>query len=155
MVKEILKDKIMPDKEIIIDGIDVSKCRYYNSNIKMDCLLFPLQPDKCKGNINCYFKQLQCRTTECKNKSFAIGNLGYKIHNQRKEINERLRQLEALSKKCKKYKQALDEIEKELKEDIYCENQECGCDDFEECLKCTKKYILDIITKAKDGNNAN
>ena len=45
--------------------------------------------------------------------------------------------------------QTLDEIEKELKEDIYCENQECGCDDFEECLKCTKEHILDIINKAK------
>ena len=51
--------------------------------------------------------------------------------------------------KKKIYKQALDEIEKELKEDIYCENQECGCDDFEECLKCTKEHISDIINKAK------
>lgn len=48
--------------------------------------------------------------------------------------------------------QTLAEIEKELKEDIYCENQECGCDDFEECLKCTKEHILDIISKAKEGN---
>lgn len=56
-----------------------------------------------------------------------------------------------LGNKAQKYKQALDEIEKELKEDIYCENQECGCDDFEECLKCTKEHILDIICKAKDG----
>lgn len=46
--------------------------------------------------------------------------------------------------------QTLDEIEKELKEDIYCENQECGCDDFEECLKCTKNIILDIISRAKE-----
>ena len=45
--------------------------------------------------------------------------------------------------------QTLDEIEKELKEDIYCENQECGCDDFEECLKCTKEHILNIIDKVK------
>lgn len=52
--------------------------------------------------------------------------------------------------KKKIYKQALDEIEKELKEDIYCENQECGCDDFEECLKCTKEHILDIINKVKE-----
>lgn len=49
--------------------------------------------------------------------------------------------------------QTLDGIEKELKEDIYCENQECGCDDFEECLKCTKEHILDIINKAKDTTN--
>ena len=47
--------------------------------------------------------------------------------------------------------QTLDGIEKELKEDIYCENQECGCDDFEECLKCTKEHILDIINKVKRG----
>lgn len=51
--------------------------------------------------------------------------------------------------------QTLDGIEKELKEDIYCESQECGCDDFEECLKCTKEHILDIINKAKDGKNDN
>lgn len=50
-----------------------------------------------------------------------------------------------------RYEKALEEIEKELKEDIYCESQECGCDDFEECLKCTKEYILDIINKVKDG----
>lgn len=49
--------------------------------------------------------------------------------------------------------QTLDEIEKELKEDIYCESQECGCDDFEECLKCTKEHILDIINEAKDTTN--
>ena len=54
-----------------------------------------------------------------------------------------------LTKEFDRYRKALDEIEKELKEDIYCESQECGCDDFEECLKCTKELILDIINKAK------
>lgn len=49
------------------------------------------------------------------------------------------------------YRKALEKIEQELKEDIYCESQECGCDDFEECLKCLKEHILDIINKAKDG----
>ena len=58
---------------------------------------------------------------------------------------------EKLDIKNTRYHKALEEIEKELKEDIYCENQECGCDDFEECLKCTKEHILDIINKAKDG----
>lgn len=57
------------------------------------------------------------------------------------------------TQECEKYEQVLDEIEKELKEDINCESQECGCDDFEECLKCTKEHILDIISKVKDGNN--
>ena len=48
-----------------------------------------------------------------------------------------------------RYRKALEEIEKELKEDVYCESQECGCDDFEECLNCVKTQILDIINKAK------
>ena len=49
-----------------------------------------------------------------------------------------------------RYRKALEEIEEELKEDIYCESQECGCDDFEECLRCTKDLILNIINEAKD-----
>lgn len=52
---------------------------------------------------------------------------------------------------CEKYEQALEEIEKELKECVYCESQECACDDFEECLNCVKTQILNIISRAKDG----
>lgn len=58
---------------------------------------------------------------------------------------------EKLDIKNTRYSKALEKIEQELKEDIYCESQECGCDDFEECLKCLKEHILDIINKAKDG----
>ena len=47
-----------------------------------------------------------------------------------------------------------DKLQKELKEDLYCESQECGCDDFEECLNCVKTQILDIINKAKENKNA-
>lgn len=73
----------------------------------------------------------------------AVDNL---INEVEKEIDERDN-----IQKADRYRKAIEEIEKELKEDIYCESQECGCDDFEECLKCTKEYILDIISKAKDG----
>lgn len=60
---------------------------------------------------------------------------------------------EKLELKNTRYHKALEEIEKELKEDIYCESQECGCDDFEECLKCTKEHILNILNKAKGEKN--
>lgn len=59
------------------------------------------------------------------------------------------KQTEYLLNKNSRYRKALEEIEKELKEDIYCESRECGCDDFEECLRCTKDLILDIVNKAK------
>lgn len=51
------------------------------------------------------------------------------------------------------YEKTLEEIERELKEDVYCESQECGCDDFEECLNCVKTQILDIISNARKDNH--
>lgn len=124
----------------------------------------------CKDNPNCYFKQLTRKTQECeqikeKYEALKLENQeGYEIVAELKHEYEGLKKqletaeewrikAESLNEKLELkntcYLEALDEIEKELKEDIYCESQECGCDDFEECLKCTKEYILDIINKAK------
>lgn len=35
--------------------------------------------------------------------------------------------------------------------DEYCCDLDCGCNDKEECLICTRDRILKIINKAKDG----
>lgn len=66
-------------------------------------------------------------------------------------LQNRNQQLDGSMTEADRYRKALEEIEKELKEDIYCESQECGCDDYEECLRCTKNIILDIINKTKDS----
>ncbi len=58
-----------------------------------------------------------------------------------------------MKEKNDRYRKALEEIEKELKEDIYRESEECGRDYFEECLKCTIIQIINIINKAKEGGN--
>ena len=62
------KDINVPHKEqMIIDGVDVINCEYFNSkyegchcyNTKQEC--YAINPNKhtsCKG-INCYYKQLQ------------------------------------------------------------------------------------------------
>lgn len=55
----------MTDKQIIIDGVDVSGCKCYNPNIKMDCLLYPLQSDVCKNNPNCHYKLYKHKEQEC------------------------------------------------------------------------------------------
>ena len=55
----------MTDKQIIIDGVDVSGCKCYNPNIKMDCLLYPLQSDACKNNPNCHYKLYKRKEQEC------------------------------------------------------------------------------------------
>lgn len=101
----------MEDKEQIkIHGVDVCKCQHYNKNIKMDCLLYPLQPDSCSKNPNCYYKQLQRKTTECNKYEQALIEV-YKII------------VALLTTKDVKY------LSKEINE------------------------IIDIINKAKEGNN--
>lgn len=48
----------MTDKEVIIDCLDVSKCRWH-TNLVIDCLEIPTQPCKCTNDKNCYYKQLK------------------------------------------------------------------------------------------------
>lgn len=53
----------MTDKEIIIDGVDVSGCKYFN-RFRNICHNKNLRCD-CVKNQNCYFKQLQRKTEKC------------------------------------------------------------------------------------------
>ena len=59
----------MTDKEIIIDGVDVSKCGHINTcDNKINCVI--LQDDVCETNpycegYNCYYKQLKRKEKEC------------------------------------------------------------------------------------------
>lgn len=50
------------DKEIIIDGVDVSGCEDYKVNNRFTC-----HPHICccHQRPNCYYKQLQRKITEC------------------------------------------------------------------------------------------
>lgn len=125
-------------KEIIIDGVDASQCVYRMKDEYNTCCCTSTKENEgkeritayygCKYNHNCYYKQLKHKEQECEKKSWEIGNLGYKNKNQRREINERLRQIEKLKQWKKgaenlfkaqidnpdniinRYKQALDEI---------------------------------------------
>ena len=140
----------MIDKvHIIIDGIDVSECDRlivnqlygYICNCEEDIHLISC----CKNRPNCHFKQLARKTQECEELKELL----------KLRTNDRVNKLERAiirrNIKIDRYRKALEEIEKELKEDVYCESQECGCDDFEECLNCVKTQILNIINKAKGG----
>ena len=110
----------MENKQTIINGIDVSRCKHYkNRNCIADyCLTdMPFSEAKCELNTNCYYKQLKHKEQE-----------------------------------CNRYKQTLSEIQQDLEFATYCESQECGCDDANECLECTKKQILQKISEVEDGN---
>ena len=86
----------MTDKQII-DGIDVSGCKYYDAK-KLplyNCLECINHFKPCLGN-NCYYKQLKRKEQECEAlKNFHINLVGVK---------------ECEIKELVKYKQALTEI---------------------------------------------
>lgn len=145
----------MTDKEIIIDGVDVSKCDRlivnqlygYACNCEEDTHII----SSCKNRPNCHFKQLQRKTAECEE--------------LRKQLNAMFEsyELNCLSENsfCKKYpmvktelnilrkrhKQVLDEIERICLEDvhIFADGTELRYDSLDD--------ILDIINKLKGGND--
>lgn len=126
----------MTDKEqIIIDGVDVSGCEFYNPyycGMYIDG--YGDSEGVCRDYEDCYYKQL-ARKTEMYNK--AKEDLGL--------LNGKL---VAKTQECEKLRNALKEIEGEIKK-YQCDN----CEEFH-CDSCDMKDILDIISKAKEEENA-
>lgn len=135
----------MADKEIIIDGVDVRKCKHFKAwyesrpngfggiTIENYCYLYK---DNCEKYPQCLYRsnQLQQLETQLKRKEQEC-----------EELKQELQELEKdCPKRCKsdKYKQALDEIEN-------------IADDYNRVEKTSQYYregfdeIQDIINKVK------
>ena len=119
----------MTDKEIIIDGVDVSEC----DHLKYDHIGCDIDQTYCLGN-DCYFKQLKRKEQECQQLKAALqaSDIAKAVISYA-EINFPI--IEKLSN-------ALDEIEKFMIYEFSGQNQ------------WVKKNVLDIINKAKDRKNA-
>lgn len=129
-------------KQIIIDGIDVSKCQdFYISSADTKCCNCDSDNTQflpCKANPNCYYKQL-----------------AYKIQEK-----------EQLQEENDRYREALEEI-KELIAPVANKNPVYNCWELlNKCDGCRSKkncgaqspyyvakHILDIINKAKEEIN--
>ena len=150
----------MTDKEqIIIDGINVSKCCYVidydppewqgtwgGAIHKGACRVYSKD---CKYNPNCYFKQLARKTAECEELKERL---------VRTEEDVKYQCVDCMNVKSDRYRKALEEIEELVKS--LNENRMCFYDDVNDCSNCDmntdcnylrKFKILDIISKAKDG----
>lgn len=111
----------MTDKQIIIDGCDVSGCPNFTFNEiePNESICISEQSAMCINNKDCLYKKWKRKEQECeelvskcnqldkkcKQQSWDIGNLGYKIKNQRHEINNRLKQLNQLKAENEKLRQ--------------------------------------------------
>ena len=121
----------MEDKQIIIHGVDVSRCMFFNEEYEEDDIqiknfcewqFVPCQEFDC---AKCYFKNWKRKEQECEElKNFHINLVGVKEC----EIKELL-----------KLKQTLTEIKKIAEVDCSCgHNQMCicnVCDKFDEILQ--------------------
>lgn len=134
----------MTDKEIIIDGVDVSKCSRLIVN-KLYGYVCNCEEDEhlissCKNRPNCYFKQLSRKTTECEELKKKL-NTSEEWRIKAENLNEK-QDLENT-----RYRKALDEIERICLEDvrILADGTELRYDSLDD--------ILDIINKLKGGND--
>ena len=151
----------MTDKEqIIIDGVDVGECKFFNNITESHyCLGIP-----CKDRPYCYFKQLVRKTQECEELKKYIqerevwgDHCEFCKHNDKENCYQNII-LDNL-KTINRYRKALEEIEgiiKQTKQQVFC--QHCAWYNTDGCNPSDKICgdfikILDIInlTKAKGG----
>lgn len=150
------------NKEIIIDGVDVSKCPKYATNEEFNL-------EKAKGKDLC----LNCAGVKCLFKKYEL----LKIQNQQqyiefknKEINyeEQIRQLRFLNKelqdclkndltKLQQNQAVLNEIEKHLKNYLNMQNPAVNehNDGFNTGIKTVASLVLNIIEENKKTTEKN
>ena len=124
----------MTDKQIIIDGVDVSKCMFFNKNYKEDYVQIKnfceLQYISCKefDCANCYFKKWKRKEQECEqlinklNSNIERMNAqNEKLHNENKELKAQLEQQkkenEEFKEKLSQAKDITEPLNSELPED--------------------------------------
>lgn len=144
----------MTDK-IIIDGVDVSGCEYFDKNEYYTCT--SENTFDCEECPICYYKQLQRKEQECeelKQNNIQLNNkflreeiknaeLTVKIHNFARANSRQADNANSLGKQMLIYKQALKKIEEILKNGVY---DECNIPLDENTV------ILNIINEVKDAN---
>ena len=154
----------MTDKQIIIDGIDISKCKHYDEVFNYcdqsylgegGLLKNTKNPKRCECSPNCYYKQLKRKEQECEELKEEIDDLKEIIQRHDNDNNVLLSEFEDdLVDYYRRHKECLLEI-KEIAENM---NNECFYDDFE-CKDCdmkngctyfNKKQILQKISEVLD-----
>lgn len=119
----------MTDKRIIIDGVPVQDCCYFdyeNDGYKDSCYI---HQNECSAQ-NCYYKQLKRKEQECKNLEEELRGCRIGIKDISIESTE-------ICKISEKYKQALDNIEARIQ-----------LENADDCLL----DVMEIIESVKEKN---
>lgn len=174
----------MTDKQIIIDGVDVSKCIYFQQEDDE----YTCGAEECNGAIvacracdNCYYKQLKAKEQECdmwKNLTVDNGAVALKYQqqlDQLKKANEEKNELLAklgcptiatarmkaftLQQQLEAYKMEAEEG-KEINAELKAENEELKEALNEGCLHnltlmTEQRVLLQTLTEIKEICNNN
>lgn len=145
----------MTDKEqIIIDGVDVSKCRYFRPGSALTCSrMYGGACDNKYSNELCYFKQLAHKTRECeelkKQLDKQVKDSANRYSELNREWNNRCKKYADDLKSLNRYRKALEEIEGlamnlRTRTDYHSEDE----------VNADIDNVLNIINKAKEKENA-
>lgn len=128
----------MTDKQIIIDRIDVSGCEFYMDN--GECINENIYPDYCKACSNCRYKleaKLKTKEQECEELRQYHNKCCTEFENEKQELLEKYNQvsrdfyngkycnkencslLKAKEQECKRLREELDELTREIKRRRY------------------------------------
>ena len=151
----------MTDKEIIIDGIDIRKCKHFEAlyeshpngfggiTIENYCYLYE---DNCEKYPQCLYRsnqlqQLETQLQREKQNSQEAMDASIREFNRAEELKTLLKRKE---QECEKYEQTIAKI-KDICSEMNCEslmqNSWCGNTDFKMgcCEKLLKRQILQKI----------
>lgn len=136
-------------EEIIIDGVKVEECSYYNKDNTPYCC--EVWDNECEAQ-NCYYKQLKHLEQEnarLKEEIKEIKKYQYQQEYLDKEIEEMQKALKTLAEGLNKRQMLLQEIKKYIAK--ICK-EECGYVQKKRCPDCDCRFgaILDLITKAEE-----
>ena len=107
----------MKNKEIIIDGVDVAKCRYFTSEWDFNNCGHICKGTECKYKRLWYKKQLKCKEQECEELKGKVKELHQGWIDCDKERNLQEANSEFRQRVINRYKQTLAEIIRFFEED--------------------------------------
>ena len=100
----------MTDKQIIIDGVDVSECKYWKGYCRIASLC-DYSGHLCEVTPKCYYKQLKAKEQECEELKEEIDDLKEIIQRHDNDNNALLSEFEDdLVDYYRRYKECLAEI---------------------------------------------
>ena len=151
----------MTDKQIIIDGVDVSECGHYHyGKCEIDYDEWNneiIRYNECQNNPNCYFKQLKRKEQECEElKKELQAQRAFTRHEQKliycaaydetcKTGND-CKQEKCIFKDNIKLKQILVEIKDIAEKQCNICEALTPIDEYKDCKKCWQGVILQKIS---------